>query len=306
MPRAPPSRRPSLVLLAIVAAALGTGAAASALTGASRAPTGGAPSTAALAVAGDVVVYGFIALVVFGGAFLVYRRFTGGAIPVPNEFTAIALVSILLLVLFVVVARNFLGGTPLPSQSSPTGPAQNQTSTGANNSTAQNGTGGVSSVPPPAVRVPPWFWFLLAAGVAGMVVALAFPGIRAYVAGRGPREDLDASTRRAAGAARAALAGAADALGEGRDPREVIIELYAELLGRIVPMVGSVDPETPDEIRSLHLDRLGIAPRRSEALTRLFEEARYSTHPMGPEAARQAEEVIRRAEADLARVAVPG
>jgi len=70
-------------------------------------------------------------------------------------------------------------------------------------------------------------------------------------------------------------------------------------------MVGSVDPETPEEIRSLHLVRLGISREASESLTRLFEEARYSTHPLGPEAAERATEVIRSAEADLSRAAVP-
>ena len=47
--------------------------------------------------------------------------------------------------------------------------------------------------------------------------------------------------------------------------------------------------------------RLGIRPEVATELTRLFEEARYSTHPLGPESADRAAEAMRRATADLER-----
>jgi uncharacterized membrane protein len=304
VPVPPPSRRPSLVLIAVLAAALGTGAAASALAGVASAPTWTGPSPAALEVAGEIVLYAILALVVGGAAYLLYRRLAGGAIPIPNEFAVVALVCILLMVLFIVAARTFLGGSPLPTNTtSGSGPTQNQTGTGNVTVNKTNGTG--AAAPPLGVHFPPWIGFLAVAAIAIVAVVVVGPGLRAVVAARGKHPDLGDAARTAAGAARQALAGAADALGEGQDPRAVIIALYAELLRRIVPMVGSVDPDTQEEIRAQHLVRLGISPRRSESLTRLFEEARYSTHPLGPEAAERATEVIRSAEADLARVAAP-
>jgi len=202
-----------------------------------------------------------------------------------------------------VLARSYVGA-PIPTSPTPGSPPANNSTGVSSHPTGPSGANG-SSGSPGGIRFPPWIGFVAVAVIALVVVAVVLPGVRSVLAGRGPPPDDGESARAAARAARRALAGAVDALGEGRDPRAVIIALYGELLGRIVPMVGSVDPETPEEIRALHLVRLGISPMASESLTRLFEEARYSTHPLGPDAADRATEVIRRAEADLARAAVP-
>ena len=301
MPRQ--SRQPSLVLLVILLAALGTGAAASALAGAAFTSNPSGASPANVELTGDVVMYTFTAIVIAGAALLLYRRLVGGAVPLPGEFAAVALVCILLLIIFVVVFRSVSTGGSLPTQATP--PPSPSNATHQPNSTVSNQTSNLTVAPSPFwFNPPPWILFVAVAAIAGVVVAVVVPGLRALAAGRKLGTEDDAQ-RAAAGRARAVLAGAADAIGEGRDPREVIIALYAELLDRIEPMVGNLAPDTPEEIRTLHLERLGIAPARSKALTRLFEEARYSTHPLGPEAAARATEVIRSAEADLARVEVP-
>jgi len=299
VPRPRRSRRPPVVLLLVLLVALGVGAAASALAGAavSNTPSGNGPANVELT--GDIVMYAFTAIVLAGAGFLLYRRLTGDVIGVPGEYALVALVAILLLIVFVIVFRSIAGGGPLPTNattpSSGGGGGSPPNATGTNHTTNSTATPVLYWFNPP-----PWITFVAIAIVATVIVVVAVPWVRSLAAGRGVPRD-DAAARAAAGHARAALAGAADALAEGRDAREVIIALYAELLERLGPMVGSLDPDTPEEIRVRHLVRLGIAPERSESLTRLFEEARYSTHPLGSEAALRAEEVIRGAEADLSR-----
>jgi hypothetical protein len=304
VPRSRRARRPPVVLLLVLLVALGIGAAASALAGAavSNAPSGSSPANVELT--GNIVMYAFTAIVLAGAGFLLYRRLTGDVMGIPGEYALVAIVSILLLITFVVVFRSVSGGGPLPTNA--TAPSGSPGGSPTPNVTGGNHTSNSTAVPVGYwFNPPPWLWFVAVAVIAIVIVVVAVPWARSLVAARGTRVD-DVAARAAAGRARAALAGAADALGAGRDPREVIIALYAELLERLGPMVGSLDPDTPEEIRVRHLVRLGISPDRSEALTRLFEEARYSTHPLGAEAALRGEEVIRAAEADLARVVVPG
>jgi hypothetical protein len=81
----------------------------------------------------------------------------------------------------------------------------------------------------------------------------------------------------------------------------VVIRLYATLLARVGPIVGGLDEQTPEEIRSFHLVQLGIRTPAATTLTRLFEEARYSSHPLGPEAAVLARQAIQEAREDLDR-----
>lgn len=304
MPRPRPSRRPSVVLLVVLLAALGTGAAASALAGAATSPTPSGASPVNVELTGDVVMYAFTGIVILGAAILLYRRIAGGATPIPGEFAVVALVCILLLILFVIGFRSLAGGGSVPTNTTASGSSGNATH--QPNSTGPNGTAnGTGSYGGYWFNPPPWILFVAVAGIAAAVAAVAVPELRALAAARRLARDEEDADREAADRARAALAGAADALGEGRDPREVIIALYAELLERLSPMVGDLAPETPEEIRAHHLVRLGIAPARAEALTRLFEEARYSTHPLGPEEATRARDVIRAAEYDLARLEVP-
>jgi hypothetical protein len=97
----------------------------------------------------------------------------------------------------------------------------------------------------------------------------------------------------------AALAAAADRLDKTNDPRAVIVELYGRLLGEVTPYSGSLDARTPEEIRSGHLLRLGVRREAADELTRLFEEARYSSHPLDSPTIRRALAAIRTAETDL-------
>ena len=90
-------------------------------------------------------------------------------------------------------------------------------------------------------------------------------------------------------------------LDEGRDPRRVIVRLYDRLLSRVSPLGVGVEFSTAEEIRANQLLPLGVRRPAADTLTRLFEEARYSTHPMDAAAAGLARDAIRAAEADLSR-----
>ncbi|MGB6443294.1 MAG: DUF4129 domain-containing protein, partial [Thermoplasmata archaeon] len=152
-------------------------------------------------------------------------------------------------------------------------------------------------------HLPPWTFFAAVALVVIAVGAIAMPGLWAMSARRERRraaaDGADAlDVRRALGVAAQALEG-----GEG--PRAVVIRLYTTLLHRVGSLVGSVEQVTPEEIRSLHLERLGIRASAATTLTRLFEEARYSSHPMGPAAAERATRAISEALEDLDRSSRP-
>jgi hypothetical protein len=97
------------------------------------------------------------------------------------------------------------------------------------------------------------------------------------------------------------LAHARQELEGARDPRAAILALYATLLARVAPIVPDLDRSTAEEIRVHHLVRLGIRESAARTLTRIFEEARYSSHRLGPEQVTQATQAIRMAESDLAR-----
>lgn len=295
----PRARRPPLVLVAILLIAFAVGAAASSLAGASVASPPPAGSTTLLYVSTGLVaeVVGLLGLLVLG--FFIYGRVRGDSAPIPNQLAVLAFVIVLLLVLFVVAAHFLSSGGSLPTNATAPPPGSNlSVSHHGNNST--NGTLGGSGATDRILGavVPSWLIFVGVTVVAVVVVIALLPLLAALRASRGARSPRDGAGR---AAARTALARAADALDRGRDPRSVIIALYAELLARLSPLAGNLDADTPEEIRTLHLRRIGVEEGTSEALTRLFEEARYSSHPLGPDDAARAVTVIREAEADLGR-----
>jgi Domain of unknown function (DUF4129) len=285
------------VLILVIVCALGVAAAASAISGAASAPppTLGAGNSITLPAA--LIDYSLV--IAFGAliGFLLYRRLTSDVVPVPTRFVAIILLIILLASLFVVLSHFFTAGSGFGGG---TGPSVNNTGpipTPDNNSTVLHGPSGQVFL---GLSVPPWFFFLAVIGIAVAVALAATPQGRTLLFGWRGKDPRRARPKEIEDARRA-LSGAAGEIELGRDPREVIVALYGQLLRRIGPSVGDVDPITAEEIRVQHLERLGIRPEAAEALTRLFEEARYSSHPMGTADATRAVEVLRAAEADLER-----
>ena len=100
-------------------------------------------------------------------------------------------------------------------------------------------------------------------------------------------------------AAAATVDAAISQLQLGGDVRAAILACYqrfCELLG--MRGIDEQDALTPRELESVARDQLAVSAASAETLTSLFEEARYSTHPLGePDRERAVESLERIREA---------
>ncbi len=288
------------MLVIVLVAALAAGAAASILAGATTAP---APtSTPASELYLPLWVF-FVAVLGMLGVIIVtwvLVRLSSETKGVSNSTLVNALLAILTISLFIVGLRVFgVGGPPPPTSpstsstnsSSPTG------TSGSGNTTNLSGLGAYTLFP----SVPPWVPFVVLAFVVLILVVVAVPQTRRYLTERQDRLAPKMGSTPEPPGVRAALTRASAELDLGADPRLVVLALYSEMLMHLQPMVGSVETSTPEEIRTVHLVRLGVRPEAARTLTRLFEEARYSTHPMGPKESLRAQEAVRATLDDLKR-----
>jgi hypothetical protein len=274
---------------------------------------GGSPSPPA-AHAGELTinlpttVWGLLYLspLLVGFSVLLARRALGGSWKFSRRVLlqlAIA-AAVALLFVFIFSQINSTNGTVSFTQT----PATNNTTAppGQNHSVPpqprSNSTGYGSA---PTLAIPGWALLAVAGGVTAFVAVLAVPGVLSVLLAR-RRSGPGGGSPSAADLAEAqyAVAEASDALGRGEDPRATIIRLYLRLLQRFGPRLGDLHHLTAEEIRILVLAPLRIQGSPAEALTRLFEEARYSTHPMGTEAADRCREALASVESDLARLTV--
>lgn len=292
----------SFVLLVILAVALATGAAASILIGATTAPPPPPGPASLVDLPISVIGYVGLAFLIVVVVSLVVWRFTSATNPTMNRAVVSVLVAIFLGVLFVFAARVVGFGGPIATGTgghaggNGTTTSTNSTTTGGSNLT---GPGGQIALFP---GLPAWLPFVLLVAVAVIVVVVAVPQARRYLA---ERRERGAPRRTAAvtvpPGVREALERASAELDLGGDPRMVILSLYGQLLLRLQPMVGGVETNTPEEIRATHLVRLQVRREAAHTLTRLFEEARYSSHPMGMKESEMAQEALRAALDDLSR-----
>ena len=298
-PRRSP-RGPSTVLLGVVAISLAIGAAASLIVAAAAAPPFHSGVDSELLIPTwvlEVAIYVAIGLA-FG--LILWVRMSTTVATVPGKFAVSMLAVLLVGVLFVLVLQAaHTGGADFGGPASSPPPPSNGTSgpPGPN----LTGPGGVLA----PLHLPSWALFAAVAAIALVVGAVAAPRLWSYVTSREREGPLRRPTPAEIAQIQGALRVAAQDLATGADPREVIIALYAALLGRVGPIVGGVDADTPEEIRALHLVRLGIRPAAAQILTRLFEEARYSSHPLGLDSAHLARDAIDQARADLDRTPLP-
>jgi hypothetical protein len=295
-----PRPAPSPVLMVALLAALATGAAASLLIGAGTAH--GTPPIPAseLVLPSGLFADGLLALSLVVLGIFIYRRVAAGSVPLPGRSTVSILVAILVAILLLAAFRTFGGAGPEPTGAVP--PGQNSTGVPPPNSTGTNVTHSSNMTPFLFPSLPGWVPFALLTVVVVAFGVIAFPLVAAYVEGR--RAERRRPPPESTAEVRGAFARAVRALDQGGDPRSVIVRLYGDLLERLGTMVAGIEPETPEEIRGQHLVRLGIHPEAAAVLTRLFEEARYSTHPLGPAAAERVREAVEVALEDLARVPV--
>ncbi len=282
-------------LLALVGVALAAGAGAALLTGVTPqpAPTAGpAPVVLPNWVWGILflspLVVGFVGFILQRGRSKNKKRNALGILgPAAGVF--------LFLLLFILASHYIGSGGCFVYCYGSTTTAANNTTVGHNNSTPP--PPGTTSVAPPLSlsNVLPIF---IVIAVAFVAAAVAIPVLLSRSARRRGEGVLEIDRARDA---RAALSAAVSELDEGRDPRRVIVRLYDRLLSRVSPLGVGVEFSTAEEIRANQLLPLGVRRPAADTLTRLFEEARYSTHPMGADAVGLARDAIRAAEADLTR-----
>jgi hypothetical protein len=296
----PASPRVSAVLLVVVALALCVGAAASLVASAASAPSYQPGPIQDVYLTGAELGYIFLAAFLFVVGLLVWiwydrRRSSPGSILVGGLVLVLALLLFFALLHFATPT----GGSQSIVQPSPGNNNTTTPGTQTNNSTAVPvGTPG-GSLGFGGVQIP-WTLIFVVVAVVGLVAAAVLaPAL--WRRGQDPTARRRAARLADIDRAQSALRTAAASLDAGGDPREVIIRLYGTLLSWVAPMVGSVDVDTPEEIRLTHLVALGIHPSPAATLTRLFEEARYSTHPMASDAAARAREAIAIAREDLVR-----
>ncbi len=169
----------------------------------------------------------------------------------------------------------------------------------ANKSTlppGSNATGtGNATVFPSVSGIPLGVFLVAALFVSVLLIAFMFrlgprfEGGKGEPAPRGPR-------RAAAQAVQAAIS----ELEMGEDVRAAILACYARFC-RFLGARGfaAQDALTPRELEDLAVRRLSVSPDSAEALTALFEEARYSVHPLGDPDRERAVQSLERIRADL-------
>ncbi len=290
---------PGIVVLVLVA--LAVGGAASLL--AAAAPGNVTPSSQYSEIAFPLwVVEAVVVVLIALTAFFLVRARSGSNATVPNRVAVTAIVTILVAVLVLLAFQSLshLGNGSGSGGTASTG----DSSTGTTNST--NATTNASVVPGSGTLLflgpgtPPWAAFAAVGGIAFVVSLLVTSPYWARAFRRGRDRDEGASAEEIA-AVRDAVEDASRALESGGDPRSIVIRLYSTILVRIGPSVGDVDRATPEEIRAIHLVRLGIRPSAAEMLTRSFEEARYSSHPIPPAMVDGVTNALREASEDLDR-----
>ena len=270
-PRARPARRPPLVLLAFLLVALCAGLAATFLaapagSGGATSSTGAPPTPISTSTLGWILTG--VALVPLLG--LVLNRLLSR-----NQATSYRpfvnfLIAVLLSVTFIAIVRT-LPWHPATADSSGAPPPG---STGGPGTNLTNQTVGPSPLGTTWPGIPTVWLYVALAVVVLAVVLLATPRLLRREEGPAPEPDANGALRRSfRDALRGLEAGAAG------DARRTVLILYGRLLERIAPRLDALEPATPREIEQACVERLGLGAAHARSLTRLFEEARYSSHP---------------------------
>jgi len=294
--------RGTVLLAAVLGVAGLAGLVASFLVGSAPAPP--RPHAGQLIVTMPPTVWGllFLSPLALGFGAILYRRLTGpvGEYPAGTATMVVSILLAALLFLFLLsLGRGGGYGSISVPTSNPTTPPSNLSGGLNGTSNASNGTTTPVGLSNLTFHLGPWVLVGLVLGICGLVVVLAIPGMVSRIADRPGKFKADGVPDRAQ--VQAALAQAAVEIDRGEDPRGTVVRLYVRLLAGIAPKVGDVSCLTASEIRRQALSSLGIRPVASSTLTGLFEEARYSTHPIGPAEAQRFREAVRQAEEDLRR-----
>ncbi|HEV2449690.1 MAG TPA: DUF4129 domain-containing protein [Thermoplasmata archaeon] len=281
MPR-PPGDPRRWRLLIVLLLAVGFGAVAAFIASPAPSAHSGTPSYHPYHPTPAVIFVDLLAVgvpTVFAGwiIWLLTMRVRGQTMPM--AYSAIIFVLVLLAMVVFLSVVGLLHQSAWPTQSSPGTPTAGTGNPGGPgvNSSCTNCTGGS---PAPPIAFPTWALGTLAfsgLAIAGLIVLLYVLTFRRSPSAAGAEDPRDALRREL----RRALQQFADS--EPEDPRQIILALYARLLLHIQPRMAATEPLTPREIERTLVAHLGIRPVPAERLTRIFEEARYSSRPMSAE-----------------------
>lgn len=279
---------PSLGLLAFLLVAIAVGLAATFLA---ATPPPSAPSNPSEVLIGPIGLstVGWLLLAIISLPFfvMVYRRLTMPRQPSNAPLYVTLLIIALLFLAFIFIARSLSYGAP-PGNTTQTpgaGPPPSSNST----KVTTNGSNGTGEMLLPGIPV--WAGYLLLIGlpIVGIVVLLL----------RRPTEAEEETAPETAAVRRSLAQALTDLSRPEADPRAVIVALYAQLLARVGPRLDQLDSATPREIARECERRFGIRPVHAEGLTRLFEIARYSSHPLSRAQVEEARSALSGALADL-------
>lgn len=296
--RPPPRPRFSPAVAVFVLAAVAFGAAASLLAAPVVPPpppvTGASAGTPGGVVIAIIELIAFLIIAVAGWRISLMMR---DRVPYPRTALGGILIIFVVAIAFLVLLRVFGHGGGGSGVLAP--PPTNGSGTPPSSGGGPNGTGTGLGQPIEGTGIPQWVEYVavLAAGVVAAVVIAPY-----LIASHRYREGL----RRAPGAVPSARSTIGQALqgldaDPSADPRTRIIAAYARLLGRIEGSAIDLSTLTPREIERECTFKLGVTPATSHELTTLFEEARYSPHPIGPKAVDRARSALQRALTDLDR-----
>jgi hypothetical protein len=174
----------------------------------------------------------------------------------------------------------------------------------------------------PRAATPGWQWWALAAlALSGVVSAsvLLVRELRRWARTRRERRTVLAARGPTVGEAtgadeppdeadvvQRAIDAASAPLRDPADPRAAVIEAYARMQQVLAEReLGRRAPEAPREYLARVLSEHGAPQQSLATITSLFEEARYSHHPIPPSAPRRALSALERARPALAAMPSP-
>ena len=259
-------RAPILAIFLLVAVAFG--AAAAMLVASPSTP--GAPSPLITSVPFTTGLWVFAGVTIaLGILYLVLNRGEGGAgIPASPALAVLGAGVVVAIILTVAASLAHAISGAGGGDSGPSGPPDNNTSAPP---PVNPPTGGGTL----AAWAPGWIPWIVLGVVTVVIVALLVPFLLRR--GRRPAPAADSNASRRAGIAKALQKLDASARAT---PRERILALYAQLLARVAPVLRRLDALTAREVASAVLDEWHVPAASAATLTDLFEEARYSDHPM--------------------------
>ncbi|MCI4334187.1 MAG: DUF4129 domain-containing protein [Thermoplasmata archaeon] len=282
MARNPGSSRRGRTLLLLLLLSLGFGAVAALIASPTHAPAPSGPGQyqpVPAVIFVDLLAAGVPTAFLIWLVFTIHVRQRQG----PSNSVQYGLLTFLIVV-FIVVGLLSLGGllhqSAWPGQAGPAQPTNGTSPGGGGGNTTGLNSSGSGALPRASLSLPSWVWYAIAGfGVAltALIALLYVLSARAH-----PSSDPDEARR----AIREEFTRALRRLAESdpEDPREVIRALYARLLLRLQLRISSTEVLTAREIERTLVHDLGVHSGPAGQLTRLFEEARYSSRPLRPNA----------------------